>query len=250
MKLILKAAALVLLATAACKKKEELQKAVVVTSNGNINEQLNNFRNLLGAKLNTTPNASGGRREINWDAVPDDLMGLPLPNDFFNPKGNDASLAARQRGLTYTGTGAFMVSKQNFAEINAEASTEFAAFSGNKLFANTDASLWDIAFEVAGASTQASVKGFGAVFADVDVAKSTFMEFYNGTKSLGKYYVPVQNGVTKFSFLGVYFNSETITSVKVGHNGTLKNGQKDVSQGGTLDLIALDDFLYSEPVAK
>jgi hypothetical protein len=241
--------ALLLLILIGCKKKSETEPVVVITATGNINAQLDQFRSLLGTTLNTTPGVTGGRREINWEGVPDELMNKPLANDFFNPKGIDA-VAARQRGLLYTGSGAFMVSNNQFADINGEAKTEFAAFSGSKAFANAGASLWDIAFEVAGVSAAASVKGFGAVFADVDVANSTFLEFFNGSKNLGRYYVPVQNAAGKFSFLGVYFNNETVTSVRVGHSGTLASGLKDVSQGGIHDLIVLDDFLYSEPVAK
>jgi hypothetical protein len=177
------------------------------------------------------------------------MLGKKLPNDFFNPVGNDAVLS-RQRGLGYTEQGSFMVSKINFAEINANASAEFQAFSGNKVFANVDVSLWDITFEVPGHRVAASVNGFGAVFADVDNAKSTFMEFFNGTKSLGKYYVPVQAVGSKFSFLGVYFKNETVSKIVIGHDGKLSDGLKDISQGGTNDLIVIDDFIYSEPVAR
>lgn len=234
--------------SAACKKKEKNTEAVVVTANGNITASINEFRSLLGATLNTTPGAIGGRREINWDGVPDSMMHQKLPFDFFNPVRTEGA-AARLRGLTYTELGSFMISNAAFDAVNDVAASEFEAFSGNKVFANTDASLWDIAFEVPGTKTPAGVKGFGAVFVDVDVAAASFVEFFNGTNSLGRYYVPVQNSESKFSFLGVYFPNDIITSVRIGHNGTLKNGQKDVSQGGTHDLIVLDDFFYSEPVA-
>jgi hypothetical protein len=88
------------------------------------------------------------------------------------------------------------------------------------------------------------------VFADVDKENSTYIELLNNDKSIGKYYVPVQGNGTKFSFLGVYFKNERITSVRVGHEGRLSDQGRDLSQGGTADLVILDDFLYSEPVAK
>jgi hypothetical protein len=237
-----------LLVLAACKKKSETVLPIIITANGNITTKLNEFRNLLG-NLNTTPGAIGGRREIDWDAVPDDMTGKKLPNDFFNPVGAGA-ITARQRGLGYTEGGSFMVSKTNFAEINTEAATEFSAFSGNKTFANTDASLWHLTFEVAGQRTVASINGFGAVFADVDKENSTYIELLSNDRSLGKYYVPAQSNGTKFSFLGVYFKNEKITSVRIGHEGRLSDLSRDISQGGTADLVILDDFLYSEPVAK
>jgi hypothetical protein len=237
-----------LLVIIACKKNSETSLPTVIKANGDIAAKLNEFRTILG-NLNTTTGAIGGRREIDWDAVPDDMLGKKLPTDFFNPVGTGA-IPARQRGLGYTDAGAFMVSKTNFAEINAEAATEFSAFSGTKTFANASASLWHLTFEVAGQRTAATINGFGAVFADVDKENSTYIELLNNDKSIGKYYVPVQGNGTKFSFLGVYFKNERITSVRVGHEGRLSDQGRDLSQGGTADLVILDDFLYSEPVAK
>ncbi len=238
----------IVLIVSACKKEKEKQLPVIIKANGDIANQINEFRNLLG-ELNTTAGAVTGRREINWDAVPDDMMGIKLPNDFFNPVGAGA-IPSRQRGLGYTEGGTFMVSKTNFAEVNTEASSEFAAFSSNKTFANTDASLWHLTFEVAGQRTAATIQGFGAVFTDVDKDNSTFLEFFSNDVSIGKYYVPAQGNGTKFSFLGVYFKNEKITRVRAGHEGRLKDNGRDISQGGTQDLVILDDFLYSEPVAK
>lgn len=243
------AAVLLLMICASCKKNNVTQSdAVVVSASGNIEQALNAFRNLVGPVLNTTPGAIGGRREINWDGIPIELMGQKLPLDFFNPVG-DQAIVSRQRGLGYTVEGSFMVSATNFAEVNATSATEFAAFSGDKVFANTEASLWGIEFEVAGQHQPASVQGFGAVFADVDTEQSTFIEFFSGAVSKGKYYVPAQKNGTKFSFLGVYFKHTKITSVKIGHNGMLTGNSKDISQGGTNDLIVLDDLIYSEPVS-
>jgi hypothetical protein len=233
-----------------CKKESE-SDTVVVSANGNISSKVDEFRQLLGATLNTAPGAVGGRREISWEGVPDSLLGKSLPNDFFNPAGNDPALAVRQRGLQYEPAGSFMVSNSNFGEINSQAAGQFSAFSGTKTFANATASLWNITPEVPGQDVAATVKGFGIVFSDVDVANSTSIEFFNEQKSLGKFYVPVHNGSTSHSFLGVYFKKEKVTKIRVGHDGVLGDGQKDITQqAGAHDLIVLDDFLYDEPVAK
>lgn len=236
----------------ACKKESKVEEPVAVfAASGDINTTINEFRNLLGSQLNTTTGAVNGRREINWDGINDSLVGKALPNDFFNPVSPGAPVG-RQRGLAYAASsGTFMVSNTNFANINAAAASQFKAFSGDKTFANISSNKWEVTFKVPGAVTDASVKGFGAVFSDVDLNNSTSLEFFNGTKSIGKYFVPPHDATNSFSFLGVYLKStETITSVQVSHQGNLASGEADISNNGTADLIVLDDFLYNEPVAR
>lgn len=233
---------------AGCSKEEQQPQAVVFSATGDVNGKLNEFRTQLGT-LNTTVGQTTGRREINWDGVPDNMTGAKLPGDFFNPTA-PGSPEARQRGLVYTDTGLSMVSKTGFAEVNTESASEFSNFSGDKSFAVVNATLWPLEFRVAGQNTLAAVKGFGIVFSDVDKANSTFIEFFNGEENLGKYYVPVHVAGSSFSFLGVYFPGEQITSVRIGHEGMLASGGKDITQGGTKDLVILDDFIYSEPVAR
>jgi len=238
------------IAISACSKnKDEASfndNIVAVTATGDINAQLDQFRQLLGEQLNTTPDVVGGRREINWDGVPDALLSQKLPENFFNPVGDQASVA-NQRGLVYSAAGNFQVSKTNFAEVNAEAATELSSFSGNKIFANVSANKWDVEFQVAGKELAASVKGFGIVFSDVDLPKSTSLEFFNGERSLGKFFAPAKDG-SNFSFLGVYFKNEKITRVRVEHQGQLDQGQADITNNGPADLVAMDNFLYNEPV--
>lgn len=234
-----------------CEKENENSDVVVIEANGNVAPKVSEFAQLLGSTLNTHPGAVGGRREINWEGVPDSLSGKPLPNDFFNPPGDNPALALRQRGIVYEATGNFMVSKVNFSEINSQSASEFTAFSGSKTFANITSDLWNIVPEVPGKAVAATVKGFGIVFSDVDVANSTFVEFFNEQRSLGKFYVPVHDNSSSHSFLGVYFKKEKVTKIRVGHDGVLGDGQKDVSQQqGAHDLIVMDDFLYDEPVQK
>lgn len=237
---------------AACSKDSgpDSDKVQVFTATGDINAKLNEFRQVLGPTLNTTPGVTGGHREVNWDGVPDSLVGKPLPSDFFNPVGTETNLANRQRGLVYAGVGGqFIVSKNNFKDIDP-AFVDARSFSGTQTFANVNSNLWQIEPEVAGQAVNATVKGFGIVFSDVDLDNSTSMEFFNESRSLGKFFVPKQDNNTSFSFLGVYFKNEKVTSIKVGHDGPLNTGEKDVTQGGTKDLVVLDDFLYDEPVKK
>jgi len=233
----------------ACKKdKEPSIDADIYKASDDINPTVNSFRQLLGT-LNTTPGATGGRREVNWDGVPDTLMGKRLPDNFFNSTEPGAN-PARQKGLVYDpGTGEFRVSNTNFADIDPQAAAQFTAFSGNNTFANVTSNLWPVGFNVAGQTKTASVQGFGAVFLDVDLPNSTTIEFFENNVSLGKYFVPAHGNTSNFSFLGVFFKNRKITKVQIAHQGLLINGEKDITTGGTNDLVLLDDFIYSEPVA-
>lgn len=232
----------------ACKKDKD-DDVVVVSASGDITARVNEFRQLLGDKVNTTPGATGGRREINWDGVPEELLGKPLPANFLNNTEPGAP-ASQQRGLVYESE-TFQVSKANFAEVNAEAAGEFSAFSGSRTFTNTSTNLWGIGFEEPGQDVPATVRGFGVVFSDVDVANNTSLEFFDGNKSLGRFFAPVQSQGSKHSFLGVYFKKQRVTRIVVQHgNGLLNKGEKDISAGGATDLVILDDFMYDEPVKK
>jgi hypothetical protein len=240
-------ASLLIMVLVSCKKEHKEKEPLVFKANGDITSTLNEFRNLLGA-LNTAPGATSGRREINWDGVPDSLVGKALPNDFFNPTGPGAPIA-RQRGLVYTpSVGEFQISNSNFSNIDPAASGEFSAFSGAKTFANVTTNAWPVSFQVAGETTAAFTRGVGIVFSDVDLANSTSLEFFEGDKSLGKFFAPPHTSSSSFSFLGVYFpGSQRVTKVEVKHQGILIEGQKDISSGGQHDLVIFDDFIYGEP---
>lgn len=236
----------------ACDKDDDVKPnddVVLITATGDINVKLNQFRDLVGSQLNTTPNAVGGRREINWDAVPAELIGKKLPPNFFNQTGDNVP-ATLQRGLAYESTGEFMVSNDNFAAVNADVATQAKSFSGANSFANVNSSLWEVFPQKPGTSTAAKVQGFGIVFSDVDKSNSTFLEFFDGTQSVGKFFVPPHDNNSSFSFIGVYFKNKKVTKIRVGHDGALNEGQKDVTNGGSRDLITLDDFIYSEPVIE
>ena len=248
MKGILLSPLLFILFLFACKKDGGIKPQVTVyKASGAIQPKLDEFRAALG-KLNTLPGALTGRREINWDGVPDSLLDKPLAKDFFNPTGAGAP-AARQRGFVI-GPGNFQVSATAFSQINKAAASEFSAFSGDNTYANVDESLWPVGFQVAGQTTPASVTAFGMVFSDVDVEGSVTLEFFDGATSLGTFSPPAHDESSSFSFLGVQFHNRTVTKIYVKHAGILSNGQKDISQGGPKDLIVIDDLIYSEPVKQ
>ena len=91
----------------------------------------------------------------------------------------------------------------------------------------------------------AGVRGFGAVFSDVDLPGTTIQYFDVNGNSLGVFPVPTFTGNQTFSFLGITRDSsETlIGSVRIV-TGTNALGPNESS---TVDLVVMDDFLYGEP---
>jgi hypothetical protein len=222
----------------------------VAGNSASIVSKLTDFRNTIGATLNTAPGATGGRREVNWDAVPVSFTNSNnFPFDFFGSA--DPALAnGRKRGLVMTNTGtSFRVDSTDFSEIDASYASQFEVFSKKRLFTYMGNVVTEITFKVPGTATDASVNAFGVIFSDVDIANTTTVEYYNGSKSLGVFKaVPASQG---FSFVGVHFPAERVTRVKItSGNGLLAAGVKDISNGGSKDLVVMDDFLYSEPVAN
>jgi hypothetical protein len=151
-----------------------------------IQPAVDSFRSALGT-LN--PNSAGsfgtGRREINWDGVPDNFSAPNLlPANFFNVNS--------PRGVVFStpGTG-FQVSASassgtpvEFGNINPGYSNIFAAFSPQRLFTALGSNVVDVNFFVPGASTPAFTTGFGAVFTDVDFANTTSIQFFNLANAL------------------------------------------------------------------
>ena len=228
-------------------------QSTVITAAGDsaaIVAKLNEFRNLAGNPLNAAPGAVGGRREVNWDAVPPNFTNANnFPFDFFGA--SDSALAnGRKRGLILKNTGtSFRVDSTDFAGVDSSSEEQFKPFSRKKLFAYMGNNVTEVSFKVPGTQTDAFVKSFAVIFADVDDANSTTIEFFNGNKSLGVFKAPV--AAQGFSLLGVGFPDEKITHLKItSGNALLAAGVKDVSNGGTKDLVVMDDFLYSEPVSE
>jgi PEP-CTERM motif. len=197
------------------------------------------------------PNVAGsfgsGRREINWDAVPDALSAPNLlPANFFNVNS--------PRGVVFTtaGTG-FQVSANaasgtsiEFGNINATYPVLFQTFSPQRLFTALGSNSLDVNFFVPGSTTPALTRGFGSVFTDVDFPNTTSIEFFAANNaSLGVFFVPagpVPN--ESLSFLGVDFGSNIVSRVHIT-NGNTALGP---NEAGAVDLVVMDDFLYGEPV--
>lgn len=236
----------------ACQKEkaENTPQADVLKATGdsiNIVSTLNQFRSLLGDSLNTAPGKTGGRREINWDAVPSNLQdNNNFPADFFAQ--TDAALPnGRKRGAIFTTalSNDLRISSKSFDDVYAGFATQFKVFSRKLIFGTVNGNIVDVTFKVPGQSTDATVKGFGVIFLDVEKANKTSLEFFDAAgNSLGKFFVEPND--TKFSFLGVKFKDNSLVS-KV----RITAGEEGIATISTYnDKVGMDDFLYDEPVAK
>ncbi|WP_426295043.1 hypothetical protein ACN9ML_09925 [Dyadobacter endophyticus] len=218
-----------------------------IKGSGDINTQISAFRTLLGNPLNTTVNTTG-RREINWDAVPDNQTNTDnFPGDFFNS--TDPALPdGRKRGVIFSTPGkGLRVSGKDFSDAVSGHSEQFKAFSPARTFAAIGSNKMDLTFKIPGTSNAAFVRGFGAIFSDVDRDNISSIEFFEGDKSLGKFNVPARTDGNGFSFLGVVFPDNKVTRV------TITSGSAGISGGyqynANDDLVIMDDFFYSEPAA-
>ena len=204
------------------------------------------FRATLGS-LN--PNVAGsfgtGRREINWDGVPDAFSSPnAFPPNFFNVNS--------PRGVVFStpGTG-FQVSANaasgvpvRFGNINPTYTNTFQAFSEPRLFTAIGSTITDVNFFVPGSTIASFTSGFGAVFTDVDNANTTSLAFFDlQGNSLGTFFAPVASG--GLSFIGVSFNgNEQVSRVQIT-SGNAILGPNDAPPG--TDVVVMDDFIYAEP---
>lgn len=203
--------------------------------------------------------ASGARREINWDGVPDTFSSPNnLPANFFNVNS--------PRGAVFStpGTG-FQVSANaasgtpvRFGNLNPSYSSDFTAFTEQRLFTALGSNITDVTFFIPGTTTPGTVTGFGAVFSDVDLPNTTTIEYFTpGGSSLGVFAVPSGGTVGAsldghLSFLGVSYNAgEQIGRVRItSGNGALGPNFPDADLVAGFDPVVMDDFLYTNPVPE
>jgi hypothetical protein len=222
----------------------------------------NAFQLAIGGGNNgSAPPRSDGFRTINWDGV--GLNGDDAnPNTFVVDLGKTVAIPVdrfRNVGTIYAEI--YVVSGDGFASLNPDTAGEFPPFSPNNVFAMSGLNddkfedrFIEQSFVLPGTDVKASTRGFGAIFVDVETDTSSSIEYFNGSESLGTYYVPKANSGEP-SFLGVLFDQPVITDVTmtVGTN-TLFNvagrvlqpfGPEDLAGG--IDLAVTDDFVYAEP---
>lgn len=228
------------------------------TGTAGVTARLAEFKAAIGGVENTGPNAAAsGFRTINWDAV-------KLDGTDFN--GNTLVISAGKtigipvnrfaaRGVTFAEV--YAVSGDGFASVNPAMAGNFPAFSPSNTFAMFDEPSIEVVFNPASDPlTPATVRGFGVVFEDVEAANSASIEYFSGTFSLGKFFVPAA-GNAQPSFLGVLFDQRVVSRVEItpgvdapfdfdGHTAT-PTAPEDWFHGR--DIAVTDDFVYPEPQA-
>ena len=219
--------------------------ATLYTATGNIAAKVDEFRNALGpSNGGTAGEQATGRREINWDGAGANPFNNrnDFPANFFNTNVKAGAV------FTTAGTG-FRNDSTLFSEINPTYATEFNFFSPTKIFAPVGSNLLDQLFQVAGQPTPAVVRGFGIVLSDVDLADQTTIQLFAQDGSLlGTYAAPVRSDAGGLSFVGVTFTESIIARVRITlGTGALGATVNDVTSGGTVDLVVLDNLIYGEP---
>jgi hypothetical protein len=215
-------------------------------SPADIQAAVDDFRAFLGDNNGVGGSFPDGRREINWDAVPD-AFSAPnnLPANFFN------SNSPRGAVFFTPGTG-FQLSADSdnptntavkFGNIHPAFSNLFSTFSPERLFSALDSNVVETLFFVPGTTQSATVDGFGSVFTDVNNVDSTKIEFFDVDGRL-LFALDALAGPTKrgsLSFLGVGFDAgERVFLVRItSGNRVLKKPARDV--------VVMDDFIYGEP---
>lgn len=207
------------------------------------------FRSSLGAlNPNMAGSFAGGRREINWDGVPDNFSAPnAFPANFFNSNsprgvvfstpGSSLQVSADDSNPTATPT--------QFGNIDPSYPGFFEPFSPQRLFTAIGSNIVDVSFFVPGSAEAALTSGFGVIFSDVDVANLTSISFFDATNTLLRTdFAPFLVGIQTFSFLGVDFDSAIVARVRI------TSGNQVLAAGnGAMDLVVMDDFIYGEPVS-
>lgn len=250
-----------------------LVRSAVGADAASIQGAVDQFRADLGTNNGVGPCAGAclpgtGRREVNWDAVPDAFSsggGSAFPGNFFNLA--SGSPAGRVRGIEFSTAGAFEVSADasnptgtaaEFGNHSSAHQVNFAAFSAERLFGLVGTNTMDVHFALPGSPTEAAlVRGFGAVFTGVDVAGLTSMDFFDAAGAL-LLHLDLQafaaesesEGSSSFSFAGASFDDAVVARVRltVGSSGLEEAAPRLLGSAATaLDFVAMDDFIFAEP---
>jgi hypothetical protein len=228
-----------------------------------IQSSVDAFRAVLGDpnNANNPGPLPGGRREINWDGgggvdattnpvTPFDVF-LNTRGGQFTTPGVGLSQAPPSGGATNGLAGLF--NNPTYGDI-------FTAFSPLRLFTPVGSNITEALFFVPGFMGQfpATVRGFGAVFTDVDEPNgvgpllrrgnprgaSTLMEYFDRDgRLIFSGFVPASPGDGSLSFFGIVFEDARIARVRIT-TGNVPPGPNDDSEN---DIVIMDDFIYGEP---
>ena len=223
-----------------------------------IQAAIDQFRADIGGVNNGTGGSfPTGRREVNWDDV-SDLAAAPnlFPLDTFRSRGIVLSSPCNTSNVFFASADSSNPTSTpvRYGHLDPSYPTTFTTYSGERLISTGgDCNITEVRFFIPGTSIPATVSGFGVVFTDVDVsspAQSTRIMLYDENGD------PLSNGTglaagianNGLSFVGVSFS----TGLRIGSvfiisgNESLATG---VIDGGSNELVVMDDFIYGEPRA-
>jgi hypothetical protein len=219
------------------------------------------FRTDLGGSNNGVGGSfTSGRREINWDGVPDNFSEPNnFPPNFFNVNSPRGAIFNAIEDATGSALNQFAVSSNTasgvpvrFGNLNTTYTNTFQTFSAQRLFIARNTHILEVNFFIPGTKIPATVNGFGVVFTDVDSAtggnRSLIRVYGTDGTQLSAASAPVHDG--GLSFVGISFNNgERIARVVIeSGNAALSATNNDGVNGA--DIVAMDDFIYGEPRAS
>jgi hypothetical protein len=227
------------------------------------------FRAALGEPNNG--NAPGpikeGRREINWDGGGNNETTAPFPpvtpfDVFLDSRGS--RFTTKGTGLTQAppaadpnqfppGGLAGLFDNPTYGDI-------FSTFSPLRLFTPVGSNRTEALFFIPGTNgaDPATIRGFGAVFTDVDEPNgighskkrgnpegaSTRLDYFDADgKRIFSSFVPASPGDGSLSFFGIVFKDARIARVRIT-TGNVAPGPDDDAKH---DVVMMDDFIYGEP---
>ena len=229
------------------------------TTPESIQSSVDAFRAALGIPNNgNNPGPlSHGRREINWDGGNPNILDTTAPvtpfNVFLNTRGSQFTTPGI--GLSQAppsggpqGGLAVLFSNPTYAKT-------FRTFSPSRLFTPVRSNITNASFFIPGTNgtVPAVVRGFGAVFTDVDLPDgkgpaphkgSTLIEYLDkDSRVLFTSFVPASPGDGNLSFFGIVFGDARIGAVRIQSGDTAPGPNDDKNH----DIVMMDDFIYGEP---
>jgi hypothetical protein len=239
------------------------------SSTASIQSTVDAFRDALGDPDNGNSGPQpGGRREINWDGGGGVFITTPpvTPFDvFLNTRG--AQFRTPGEGLSQAppvadpvqfppGGLAGLFGNPTYADI-------FSTFSPERLFTPVGSNITEALFFIPGTSgaEKATVRGFGAVFTDVDKPDGirtfekkgdhrragTRLDYFDvDDKLIFSGVVPASRGDGSLSFFGIVFEEARIARVRIT-TGNVAPGPDDDKEH---DVVMMDDFIYGEPQSQ
>jgi len=259
--------ATLLAVSATAQAKDDPPEPVVFQASGanaaSIQNSVDAFRAALGDpnNQNNPGPLTVGRREINWDGGNPNLLTTTAPvtpfNVFLNTRGSQFTTPGL--GLSQAppsggpqGGLAALFGNPTYGQI-------FTAFSPSRLFTPVGSNITEGSFFIPGTNgtMPAAVRGFGAVFTDVDQQRgnergerhhnhkaSTTIEYFDQDGDLlFRSSVPASAGDGSLSFFGIVFKDARIASIRI-ETGNVAPGPNDDKQH---DVVMMDDFIYGEP---